>query len=404
MSLRILHSIASVDPATGGPVEGIKQLGQINRSNGHSVDVVCLDDPNSPWLKDFPLTCHALGPGLFHYGYSSRLAPWLHEHRGNYDAVIVNGLWQYSSYAVWRALHGTSTPYFVFPHGMLDPWFKKRFPIKHLKKWLYWPWAEYRVLRDAAAVLFTCEQERRLARRSFWLYDCEECVVKYGTGRPPGIARDQREAFLGRFPRLREKRCLLFLGRVHVKKGADLLLKALAALRAGANAASMNEVHIVMAGPSDHAYGLELKRLVDELGLSDHVTWTGLLTGDLKWGAYRTADAFVLPSHQENFGIAVAEALACGLPVLISNQVNIWHEVATGGAGLVGPDDLAGTTETLRRWIAMPEDLRQQMGRAALQCYQEHFTIEGTGESLLGAMVRHGLVPREGRGEGLQTV
>ena len=79
----------------------------------------------------------------------------------------------------WLALEslrkqGFHTPaYFVFTHGMLDPWFKRTYPLKHLKKWLYWPWAEYRVLRDAQAVLFTCEEERILARQSFWLYKCK---------------------------------------------------------------------------------------------------------------------------------------------------------------------------------------------------------------------------------------
>ena len=82
-----------------------------------------------------------------------------------FDAVIINGLWQYHSFGAWRALRGTATPYYVFPHGMLDPWFKRSFPLKHLKKWLYWPWAEYRVLRDARAVIFTCEAESS-SRRS----------------------------------------------------------------------------------------------------------------------------------------------------------------------------------------------------------------------------------------------
>ena len=83
------------------------------------------------------------------------MLPWLRIHGGDYDRVIANGMWQYPSFAVWRHFAGSVTPYYVFPHGMLDPWFKRTYPIKHLKKWLYWPWAEYRILRDAAAVIFT---------------------------------------------------------------------------------------------------------------------------------------------------------------------------------------------------------------------------------------------------------
>jgi glycosyltransferase involved in cell wall biosynthesis len=117
-------------------------------------------------------------------------------------------------------------PYFVFTHGMLDPWFKRHYPLKHLKKWLYWPWGEYRVLRDARALMFTCEEERRLARESFWLYKANECVTNYGTARPEGDSEKQREAFLSEFPELRGKRVLLFLGRIHEKKGCDILIQS----------------------------------------------------------------------------------------------------------------------------------------------------------------------------------
>ena len=87
--------------------------------------------------------------------------------------------------------------------------------------------------------------------------------------------------------------------------------------------------HLVFAGPdTKDAYRRSLERLISKTCPDGSVTWTGLLTGDLKWGAFRAADVFALTSHQENFGIAVAEALACGLPVLLSNQVNIWREIA----------------------------------------------------------------------------
>ena len=134
-------------------MEAVKQSSAILANRGHRVEVVSLDAPDDPWIGEFPVRVHALGRGRGGYGYTPRLIPWLKEHRREYDAIIVHGVWQYNSFGVWRALHETMTPYFVFPHGMLDPWFKRRYPLKHLKKLLYWPWAEYRVLRDAAAVL-----------------------------------------------------------------------------------------------------------------------------------------------------------------------------------------------------------------------------------------------------------
>ncbi|MDE2402604.1 MAG: glycosyltransferase [Burkholderiales bacterium] len=393
MSFRILHCIASVNPVGGGPIEGVKQLSAVNRRQGHTIEVVSLDDPASPWVRDCPIKCHAMGPGRLAYGYSPKLVSWLRAHRSDYDVVIVNGLWQFHSFGAWLALRGSPTPYFVYPHGMLDPWFKRTYPLKHLKKWLYWPWAEYRLLRDATAVLFTCEDERRLARQSFWLYKCDEYVVNYGTSAPPAQADAQRQAFLARFPHLAGKRCLLFLGRVHVKKGPDLLLNSFASLLKRLTPDEARDLHIVMAGPSDDAYGHAMKSLAQSLALEDRITWTGMVSGDVKWGAFRCADAFILPSHQENFGIAVAEALACGVPVLISNQVNIWREVQQAGAGFVDSDDLAGTGRLLDTWVAARPTEWAHVRDNAVKCFNRRFLIDRSAESFIQAMEIYGLRP-----------
>lgn len=108
-----------------------------------------------------------------------------------------------------------------------------------------------------------------------------------------------------------------------------------------------------------------------------------MLGGDVKWGAFTAAEAFVLPSHQENFGIAVAEALACGTPVLISNKINIWREIEADGAGLVENDDLAGTASLLKRWVAIPDGSRQTMRENARTCFANRFEIERATDSLL---------------------
>jgi glycosyltransferase involved in cell wall biosynthesis len=386
MPLRILHSIRSVNPHGGGPVEALKQLATVNSRAGHVIEVVCLDSPEEPWVKGFPLACHAMGPAKGSYGYSARFVPWLREHRHDYDVVVVDGIWQYHAFGVWRALSGTDTPYHVFTHGMLDPWFKRTYPLKHLKKWAYWPWGDYRVLRDARSVLFTCEEERRLARESFWLYRCHERVVNFGTGAPVGDPAAQRALFEEKFPEVRGKHCLLFLGRVHVKKGNDLLFQALAEVLSSGSARELVDWHLVIAGPDDHPYGHEMKALAAQLGLEKRVTWTGMLTGDLKWGAFHRAQAFVLPSHQENFGIAVAEALACRVPVLISNKVNIWREIEADRAGLVEEDDVAGTKKLLLRWLALSTSDRDAMRAAAAACFAQRFHVEQSARSLITAL------------------
>ena len=376
MPLRILHSIHSVNPASGGVIEGVTQLAAINQRDGHTVEIVSMDSPEDAWVKGCPINCHAMGHFLGSYGYSPRFVAWLRAHRRDYDVVIVNGIWQFSSFGVWLALKGTTTPYFVFTHGMLDPWFKRTYPLKHLKKWLYWFWADYRVLRDATAVLFTSEEERRLARQSFWLYKCDECVVNYGTVGPKGDKAAQKRAFLDRFPHLADKRCLLFLGRVHVKKGPDLLLRALEEVLRQGSVEQTKDLHLVIAGPANHHYAHGLKSKAEKLGLGNRVTWTGMLAGDLKWGAFYASEAFVLPSHQENFGVAVAEAMACGLPVLISNKINIWREIQLSHSGLVETDDLGGTRLLLKNWLKMPETERNEMRRHARRCFEERFHID----------------------------
>ena len=367
-------------------MEAVRQSSSILASRGHRVEVVSLDAPTDPWIGEFPVRVHALGRGCGGYGYTPRFTAWLKEHRREYDAVIVHGVWQYNGFGVWRALHETITPYFVFPHGMLDPWFKRRYPLKHLKKLLYWPWAEYRVLRDAAAVLFTSEDERQLARESFSPYRCREIVVNYGTAAPDVDLATARESFLSNFPQLRAKQFFLFLGRLHEKKGCDLLIKAFAAIRKSAR--DPEPLHLIMAGPcADESYFQRLKHLAETAEVP--VTFTGMLTGDIKWGALAAADVFVLPSHQENFGIAVVEALACSTPVLISNKVNIWREITMGGAGFADEDDLAGTIRLLERWIATPKTEREWMRTKARRCFETRFEINRAVDSLLRVLREH---------------
>jgi glycosyltransferase involved in cell wall biosynthesis len=111
-----------------------------------------------------------------------------------------------------------------------------------------------------------------------------------------------------------------------------------------------------------------------------------MLQGDRKWGAYHAAEVFMLPSHQENFGIVVAEALACSVPVLISDKVNIWREIETDRCGLVGPDTVAGTVDLLTRWLALPGEERLQMGRNARDSFARRFEVHEAARSLLGVL------------------
>jgi glycosyltransferase involved in cell wall biosynthesis len=376
--MRLLQILRSLDPVGGGPMEGVMQSALACIKMGHSVEIATLDDPGAAFLRDTRVPIHALGPSLGGYGYARRYVPWLRKNAHDYDAVVVNALWQYHSLGAWRALHGSAVPYYVFPHGMLDPWFKHAYPLKHVKKWLYWPWADYRLLRDAKSVLFTCEEERRLARGSFSRYRANEVVAAFGTAAPPADADRLREEFLAAHPRLRGYRLLLFLSRIHEKKGCDLLIDAYARL-----AADRPDIRLVIAGPDQTGLKQRLEAQAERLQIADRIEWPGMLRGDMKWGAFYAADAFVLPSHQENFGIAVAEALGCGLPVLISDKVNIWREIAQARAGFVATDSVDGCEATLRQWLMSSASDRQDMQARAAGLFRQRFTVEAMARSLI---------------------
>jgi glycosyltransferase involved in cell wall biosynthesis len=391
--MRLLHVTRSLSIASGGTAEAVRSLCCGLAAKGVHNEVAVLD-PQSEEGTSMTLPCgvHWLGTRVGGYGYSPKMLPWLQEHLGDYDAVVVHGLWQYGGLAVRRAVHARGAgapPYFVFPHGMLDPWFKHQHPLKHLKKWLYWPWGEYRVLRDAKGVLFTSETERDMARQSFGLYRCHEMVAPLGIGAPELERTRQLESLYGAFPELRGKNFLLFLGRIHPKKGLDLLVSAFATLKRQEKAAA--NLHLVIAGSAAGSGDAEkhesdIREQVIQSGLSDSVTFTGLITGDIKWGALLGCEAFVLPSHQENFGISVVEALACSRPVLISDKVNIWHEIIDDGAGISGSDTEADTLGMLSRWTLMSDSQREAMRQQARRSFERRFEIQSAARHLISLL------------------
>jgi glycosyltransferase involved in cell wall biosynthesis len=366
--MRLLQVAGTLDPAYGGPPVVLNQITSSLSALGHIIDVATLDSSAAPWMRDAPGHPYAFGPATGKYGYSRRLRTWLRHHAADYDAVLVHGIWQYQSRVTRQACRSANVPYFVFVHGALDPWFEMHYPAKHAKKSLYWRLFEHRVLRDAKSVLFTKEEERQLARTSFSPYRVVETVVDIGIQEPEGDAGLQRKAFLSAFPDLQNKRLLLFLSRIHPKKGCDLLIRAFAAV-----CQHEPDLRLVVAGPDEAGTRASLEALIETLEIGDRITWTGMLSGDAKWGAYHAADVFALTSHSENFGIVVPEALACGLPVLITDKVNIWREIERAGAGLVEPDTEEGATALLRHWLALTESERADMRVCARKCFADNF-------------------------------
>lgn len=348
----------------------LEQFARYQSQDGDRLHVVSFDDPEDEYARAFKYPLTALGPCATFYGYTAKLVPWLRAHVRDYDVVLVHGIWQYHSLSAWRVLKEARVPYVVYTHGMLDPGHHKVSRFKQFKKQLYWWMSESRVLRDAAAVFFTTEEERRIAPHGVWPVRWRRSeIVPYGVDQPPGDPEAQREAFLRRFPDLRGRRVLLFLGRFDPKKAVRLLLKTFAA-----QAAATPEITLVLVGPDDTREAKALRELIPA-ELKHRVVWTGMLLGGEKWGAFRAAEAFIIPSHTENYCIAAVEALACGLPVLMSNKVNIHPMVSAHHAGYVENDDAAGCAQLLERWLATPPAEWEEMRAQAMICYRKEFLM-----------------------------
>jgi glycosyltransferase involved in cell wall biosynthesis len=239
----------------------VRQLVHAYLEVGDAIEILCLDKPGEAFLKTIPCPVHALGPSFIgRYGFSPRLWRWLHKNAHRFDGIVMNGIWTFPDIAVRSAARRAQTPYGIFAHGALDPWFNRTYPFKHLKKILYWPF-QYAVLRDSRAVFFTSETERDLAKASFSPNKWNSVVVPYGINDPEDRRKqrqqplrveeerrqqrrttpaDQVEAFYRMVPVLRGRRYLLFLARIHEKKGCDLLLRAFAKA-----AASVPDVDLV---------------------------------------------------------------------------------------------------------------------------------------------------------------
>jgi glycosyltransferase involved in cell wall biosynthesis len=203
-------------------------------------------------------------------------------------------------------------------------------------------------------------------------------LMPYGTFGPDCDLASAADAFLSRWPHLRGKRLALYLGRIHPKKATDILIEAF-----HLELAKDPDWHLVIAGPDPDGWKSELEALAAKLGISDRITWPGMLRGTLKWGSFAAAEVFVLPSHQENFGVVVAESLACGLPVILSDKVNIWREVTGCSAGFVGDDTIDGTRASLHRWSELTSEEIKDLRIRSRKCFDEQFNYKVNAKKVL---------------------
>lgn len=382
--MKILRVISSMQPENGGPCQGIRNLIPQLQQLGSENEVVCFDSPDADYLGTDPFIVHALGAAKGPYSYNKNLATWLEQNLGRFDVAVIHGLWLYNSYGTYKAWnkykksHKKYPKLYVMPHGMLDPYFQKARErrLKAIRNTIFYALFEKKVINNSDGVLFTCKQELLLAREAFTPYRPKaELNIGYGIQPPPLQSEIINNLFFDKFPQLEGKRFLLFLSRVNVKKGLDLLIDAYLKLGENHEMASL-----VIAGPGiDSSYGQEL---IQKTAGNDNIHFIGMIKGDLKWGAFYNSEAFILPSHQENFGIAIVEAMSCSKAVLITNKVNIWSEIIEGGAGFVEDDDHSGVKKLLLEWNGLSNEEKITKGKNAFKVYKQNFSVASTSVKL----------------------
>lgn len=391
--MKILRVISSMDPVHGGPCQGIRNVVPELEKLGVRNEIVSLDDPGASFLGNDNLIIHPLGKPNNSYLYTACLQKWLFENFGKYDMVIVHGLWQYTSVGTVKAWlrykrkNGRNFPkLYVMPHGMLDPWFQKapERKLKAIRNYFFWHLFEKYVVNHADGVLFTCRQELLLARTTFSDYRPKaELNVSYGIQAPPEYSDNMLAALKERISI--NNPYILFLSRIDPKKGIDLLIAAYLQLYNENKSGALPELMVVGPG-METAYGKFIKSLA---GDNTPIHFVGMLQGEAKWGAIYGCEAFILPSHQENFGIAVVEAMACGKPVLISNQVNIWTEIVDGGGGLVEDNTVTGTFKLLKEFVTLNEVEKGDMGNKSFDIYRRKFKNEEAAKQMKEELSKH---------------
>ena len=338
--MRILHYCARVRLEDGGVVRAVLDLTSALTGSGKDVLLMATDGQDLPAGSDGPQT---LLTGSFDRPpnrFSSARLQTLEDHIAKADVLHLHTPWEVANTQLAAIARRCGTPYIVSLHGMLDDWCMRQ---KRLKKRAYLLLAGRRMLHGAAAVHCTAEAEARQARR--WIRRAQLRVVplvfepsSYLYPPPSADPSKHWPALCGDTP------VILFLSRLHFKKGVDRLIDA------AAKVAGNRPIRLVIAGSGEEQYEQALRQHTESLDLNNVVEFVGFVQGDRKIALYRTADLFVLPTSQENFGLALPEAMGSGLPAITTKGVDIWPELEDSGGAIIAEKDsgsIAAAIESL---------------------------------------------------------
>ncbi len=377
MIRRVIHVVPSLSVEFGGPAHVVAQLTEVlSRKGVHCTIFTTQAFRDGPPLHPKGVDSRIFPTGWLNplwKGYSRSLAKALRDAVGDYELVHIHGLWNYPHFAAYEAAKKSNKPFIVTPHGTLDPWVLR---FKKIRKCFYMSLIQRRMLKEAAAItaLTRAERERikALGFRNPVFTIPNGIHLEEFAELPPG------EEFEDHYPELKGKFVILFLSRIHPKKGLDILSRSFAKI---VRESKRDVVRLVIAGPDESNYRSQIEVLLKHKRVLDKVIFTGTLKGRLKLTALNRADIFVLPSYSEGFSVAILEALASGLPVIITHQCYL-PEVAEAKAGIViDPDDLQ-LSEALVALLDKP-DLRAEMGLNGQRLVRQRFTWDKVADQLI---------------------
>lgn len=329
-------------------------------------------DPSEPVNRN-DVNYHYFRRQTDFYKVSRPMTRWLARNIGEYDLVHIHALFSYATSAAANLAIKNRVPYVIRPLGALNRWGMEN--RRRMLKQLSFRFVERRILTNAAAIHYTSRQEKLEAEQAG--VTTTPFVIPLGIDTSLFQAGETAARFYQRFPNCSGRQIILFLSRLDQKKGLDILLRAFREVRA-AYPASL----LVIAGDGRTQFVTELKELAAELGIDGHIVWAGFLSGDDKTAAFAAASVFALPSYSENFGLALVEAMAAGLPCVLSDQVGIAPDVVEFEAGSVAPCEVAPLAAALKQLLADAE-LRQRFGENAVRLANARFSVEAMTGSLV---------------------
>lgn len=371
-ALTVAVLVDSIAAGYGGPAYSVRRLWQSAMSQGvgvtvHSTDSFQVQESAADRELWQPLSCRQWRPfGLKALGYSSRMESGVQETlKGEAKVISQHGLWLHYGRVAMRVGRRERIPVIIHPHGMLEPWALKRSAWKKQLTGRLW---EYENLRGAACLRVTSTKELQSVR-DFGLKN-PVALIPNGIDVEDYTSLPTTAEARALLPELTAKRVLLFLSRVHPKKGLAMLLRAWHIL------GPANEGwQLAIAGPDQKGHTDELRQLANELGLAEKVVFLGPLYGEKKLAAYKLSDLFVLPSFSENFGIAVAEALAAGLPVMTTDGTP-WEDLMKHGCGWCVKATSESLAESLREAISLSKERLAAMGLRGREWMAQEFSWE----------------------------